>query len=145
MTVSELVPPPAVLTPLQAHYPDLQICSHTKQTALCAAIWRQWHELVVVLVCDFHTCNASAAGPLPAVLPKEKTRGGKTRGGMSALDPGALTAREGAIIGFATKAGDHRPRSRDKSAATVPVPGSNQRRRTRCGPRSCHTDSCQSF
>ena len=43
--------------------------------------------------------------PLPSLLPK--TRGGKTRGGMSsaAVDAGVLTAREGSVIGFATKDG----------------------------------------
>ena len=43
--------------------------------------------------------------PLPSLLPK--TRSGKaTRGGMAAMDAGALAAREGSIIGFATKDGN---------------------------------------
>ena len=41
--------------------------------------------------------------PLPSILPK--TRGAKTRGGMASVEAGALSAREGAIIGFATKDG----------------------------------------
>ena len=36
-----------------------------------------------------------------------RTRGGaKPRGGMAAVEAGALTAREGAVIGFATKDGN---------------------------------------
>ena len=43
--------------------------------------------------------------PLPSLLPK--TRGARTtRGGMATVEASALTAREGAIIGFATKDGE---------------------------------------
>ena len=42
--------------------------------------------------------------PLPSLLPK--SRGLKARGGMAAVEAGALTAREGSIIGFATRDGN---------------------------------------
>ena len=42
--------------------------------------------------------------PLPSLL--TKTRGNKARGGMVAVEAGALTAREGSIIGFATRDGN---------------------------------------
>ena len=38
--------------------------------------------------------------PLPSLLPKTR---GKARGGLATMDATALTAREGSIIGFATK------------------------------------------